>query len=181
MTEKAERKINIQKLIKATVKEAIQEALAVGEKKAKEEVKDPFRKTEARVSACKVLKENIVEYHKDIEDLQREEPGRSKDIVMFCTGGGGIKKSAEEIQEARIEILKMKIKRDQEEVDTIERALDTVRNDKYYPIIEMRYFQEMSDDEIGEELSCDASTVRRQKNRIIRKVSIKLYGAQAVG
>ena len=172
--------INIEKLIDKAVKKAFDAGMAAGIDKVRSEVKDSYKSTEQRLYAYAALKDNIVGYHKDIEDLGREGvTGRSKDLVFF-SARGGTRLSADEIFEAKVLILQKKIYRDQCEIDEIDRALVAVDRDPYYRVIEMKYFEKRTDEEIAEEMNCDASTVRRNKNRLTREIAVKLYGAQAV-
>lgn len=171
---------NLEKIIEQAVKKAVNAAVMVGVEKGKCEAKDAFKQTESRLYAYSALIDNIEKYNQDIDDLRKETPGRSKDIVFFSTHGGGTRLSADEIQEARILILQKKIYRDQTEIDEIDFAIQSVVDDFYYPVIKMKYFEGKSDEEIAEALNCDASTVRRNKNRIVRRIAVKLYGAQAV-
>lgn len=181
MTAKTEKKLDIQKIIKDAVTEAVKTTVFIGNEKAKVEHKNTFKQTEIRLYAYPELRNNILKYQKDIDDLHREEPGRSKDIVFYSAHGGGTRLSAEEIQEGRIMVLQKKIFRDQAEIDEIEYALSSVKTDEYYRVVEMKYFKGLADDEIGQKLSCDASTVRRNKSRLVRRIAVKLYGAEAVG
>lgn len=173
--------INVEKLIEQAVKKTANAMFVLGTEKARREVKDVFKQTEIRLYAYVELKRNIDKYNQDIEDLREEgTSGKSKDIVFFSTHGGGARLSADEIQEARIMIVQKKIYRDQTEIDEIDYALRVAENDDYYRVITMKYFEERSDDEIAELVGCDASTVRRNKTRLIRKIALKLYGALAV-
>ncbi|WP_094607751.1 hypothetical protein SPSIL_008860 [Sporomusa silvacetica DSM 10669] len=180
MAAKEAKEVNIQKIIEQAVDKAVKATMFLGADQARTETKNLFKQTEIRLYAYSELRNNIAKYNLDIKDLRCESPGRSKDIASFSTHGGGIKFTEEEIQEARIMILQKKIYRDQTEIDEIEFALEAVQNDEYYPIIEMRYFKGMKDDKIAEIVSCDPSTIRRNKNRMIRRIAVKLYGAQAV-
>jgi DNA repair exonuclease SbcCD ATPase subunit len=183
MTEKkanTEKKLNIEKIIEQAISRAVNTSVILGVEKGKKEAKNLFKQTELRLYAYPELQGNIEKYNRDIQDLRQETPGRSKDIVFFSMHGGGTRLSADEIQEARIMILQKKIYRDQTEIDEIDYALQAVRNDDYYPIIEMKYFKGKNDDEIALEVSCDPSTVRRNKSRLVRKIEIKLYGAEVV-
>lgn len=192
MTAKAEKEVNIEKIIERAVNKAVKATILLGAEKAKTEKQNLFSKTQSRLYAYAELKNNIDKYNLDIEDLQKESPGHSKDLVFFSTHGGGTRLSAEEVQEARIMIMQKKIYRDQTEIDDINFALDSVKNDEYYPIIEMKYGLPsdkednaespkcMNDENIAEVIHCDPSTVRRQKNRLVRKIAVKLYGAQVV-
>lgn len=179
---KAEKVVNIEQLIEQAVKKALNTAVLYGVEQGKHEAKDPFKQTEIRLYAYPELQGNIKKYNKDIEDLREEGPsGRSKDIVFFSAHGGGTRLSADEIQEARIMIVQKKVYRDQTEIDEIEYALQAVEGDEYYSVIEMKYFQGKSDDEIAAAIPCDPRTVRRNKTRLVRKLAVKLYGAEAVG
>lgn len=178
MTAKA---INIEKLIEQAVTKAVNASAVLGVEKGKNEAKNLFKQTEIRLYAYPELKENIKKYNKDIKDLRKEEPGRSKDIVFFSSHGGGTRLSAEEVQEARIMVLQKKIYRDQTEIDEIDFALQAVSDDEYYPVIEMKYFAGKTDEEIADVISCDPRTIRRNKSRLVRRIAVKLYGAEAVG
>lgn len=185
MTTKHKRPINdtdFEKIVEQAMKKVLDMGLKFGLERGKCEAKEAFRKTETRLYAYPELLRNIEKYKKDIEDLRMEDPGRSKDIVFFSIhGGGGNRLSAEEVQEARILLVQRKIYRDQVEIDEMNYALEFVKNDEYYPLLTMRYFEGKSDDEIAEKMACDPSTIRRNKSRLIRVVAVKLYGAEAVG
>lgn len=180
MIAKPVKEMNIEKLIEKVVKKVYGAALLMGMEKEKNEVKDTFKQTESRLYAYPELIDNICKYNKDIEDLKKESPGRSKDIVCFSTNGGGVRLSTEEIQEARILMVQKKILRDQAEIDEINFALQSIQADTYYKAVDMKYFKGKSDEEIADTIHCDPSTVRRNKNRLVRKLAVKLYGAQAV-
>jgi RNA polymerase sigma factor (sigma-70 family) len=177
----AAKAVNIEKLIDQAVNKAVNATLLLGIEKGRSEAKNLFKQTEIRLYAYPELKNNIEKYQRDIEDLREERiSGRSKDIVFFSAHGGSTRLSADEIQEGRIMILQKKIYRDQTEIDEIDYALQAVQNDEYYSIIKMRYFEEKGDEEIAGIIGCDPSTVRRNKSKIIRRIAVKLYGAQAV-
>lgn len=178
-------KINVEKIIDKAVKKAVSTSFMMGVAKGRQEAgeaKNLYKQTEIRLYAYPELKRNIQKYNDDIADLRQEGGGgRSKDIVFFSSHGGGTRLSADEIMEARIMIVQKKIFRDQTEIDEIDYALQSIAADEYYSAVEMKYFEEKSDDEIGEAMNCDASTVRRNKSRLIRRLAVKLYGALAVG
>ncbi|WP_371380888.1 hypothetical protein [Sporomusa aerivorans] len=175
-SQKMKKETDIEKI----VEQALQKVLHFGIERGKCAAKEAFRKTESRLYAYPVLLDNIEQYKKDIEDLLREKPGRSKDLVFYSTSGGS-RLTDDEIQEGRILIVRKKIERDQTEIDEINYALEVVKEDEYYPLLTKKYFESKKDDEIAEDFSCDARTIRRNKSRLIRKIAIKLYGAEAVG
>lgn len=49
-----------------------------------------------------------------------------------------------------------------------------------YQIIEYKYFEQMTHEEIAEELEIDPKTVTRRKNRIIKRLSFMLFPDDAI-
>ena len=180
-TARVEKNVNIQKLIEEAVKKAVSATVLFGKEKTTADGKEAFKKTEQRLYAYPELKKNIEKYYADIEDVQLEGATRkSKDLVFFSPGMGGTRLSAEEIMEGRIAVLQKKIYRDQSEIDEIDFALSAINGDEYYQAVALKYFDGKTDEFISETVHCDPSTVRRNKNRLVRKMAIKLYGAQAL-
>jgi hypothetical protein len=179
LAQKVKKELDIVKIVNDAIDKAIKSAWQSGIQRGKTEAKDAFRKTESRLYAYPELLKNVDKYKRDIEDLQRESPGRSKDLVFYSIHGGS-RLTDEEIMEGRILLVQKKMERDQAEIDEINYAMEVVKGDEYYPIIDKKYFQGMKDDEIAADLACDPSTVRRNKSRLIRMVAVKLYGAEAV-
>lgn len=57
----------------------------------------------------------------------------------------------------------------------LDKAIDRIRDDKYYPIIEMRYFQKMKMDEIIEKLPYSRKTVYDKRNKLIDRIIDVMY------
>lgn len=55
-------------------------------------------------------------------------------------------------------------------INIVENALDSIKNDKYYSIIELKYHKKLKNDEIAQILFCDERTVRNNKNRLIKEL-----------
>lgn len=170
----------INKFIKRTAKEAAESAAKLVFSTAKATAKgNCYKHTEARLYAYTTLQENIKRYKLDIKDLKREKiTAKSKDITSF--GGDGVRLTPEERQEGKILAVELKLARDQKEVDEIVAALDLIKNDEYYPAIEMRYFKKMTDEIIALQIPCAERTVRYNRNRLIRQMALSLYGAEAL-
>ena len=161
---------------------SIEKAFKSGYDFARQEAKDCFRDTEKRLYDYPVLKENIEKYKLDIEDLKKEKyTSRAKDIVRMSLGAGGTRLTREEIQETKVMGVEAKLERDSTEIDEIDRALNSVQDDEYYMVVEYKYFDRLKDHEIAECMTCDESTVRRNKNRLVHRIAVKLHGAAARG
>lgn len=174
-------KTELQGLIEEAVEHKMEE---VGRRlilEGKKTQKNWTKMTMKRLYSYPILKANIERYRKDIDDIRKEDMGKSKSIVEFH---GDIreweKPDVEDLRAAKIHTVEMKIDRDTREVREIEVALDSVRADQYYPIIEMKFFQHMTHEEIADKIPCGVTTVSRQLGRLLDIINITLYGADAL-
>lgn len=123
---------------------------------------------------------NIKRYELDIADLKKEKiTEKSKDITSYSECGG-IRLTPEEKQEAKIIAVEMKKARDEAEVKEIQIALAEISEDVYYRIIELRYFNNLADEDIAEALNCEKTTVWRNRARLVKKLSVIFFGADAI-
>ena len=175
------KKSKMQELIAEAVEQKIEE---VGRRlilEGRKVQKNWTKLTMKRLYSYPILKQNIERYRLDIEDIRKEDMGKSKSIVEFYAhSGGGEKPDLEELREAKIRIVEMKINRDQQEINEIEAALDIIRDDPYFPIIDLKFFQKWKQEDIAEKISCSVATVPRQLGRLLDIVNISLYGADAL-
>ncbi len=144
-----------------------------------EEGKNYFKETEILLYNYPALKLKIEQdesFLYDPDASAEPEQRKSKDIIRFSGTGGG---HGLDIDRYTISI-KSSMMRTRQEVKRIERALDTIKSDKYYEIITMKYFEEMTMEAIAAHFDCEDKTVRRNKNRLINKLKIMLFGADAL-
>ena len=163
--------------IRATMEEVAQRILYEGRSRAK----DLGKLTKKRLYAYPQLKDNIERYKLDIEDVRQETFGKSKSIVVFrSNSGNGEQPTLEEQRAAKIRLLEQKIDRDETEIKEIEAALAQIKDDPYYRIVELRFFQKMSREAISEAIPCDTATVSRNLGRLLDMVNVSLYGADVL-
>lgn len=62
----------------------------------------------------------------------------------------------------------------------IDRAVATLSDDPYYRLLTLKYHDGLSEEAIAEVLSCDPSTIRRNKNRLLERLSIIFFGVDAL-
>lgn len=142
----------------------------------------PFQKTETLLFNYNDFKAAI----KDKEDQIREIRefglrGKSKSITSFEGGCGLIEvKTDAEKAEEKIEAIEASIAVTRNFIKILDDAVDTLKDDQYYEIIPMRYFEKESMEEIAEHLYCDVSTVRRNKNRLINLLQIRLFSDEVI-
>lgn len=168
-------------------KKAYQEGIKEGERRererrSKEEKKrsvDPYKATEARLHAIPVLKAKAAKETRVLGDIKKCGLGRrSADFVRFTRSGMCL--SLEDIEKAVIQDKLATIMADKHEINTIEKALKGIANDKYYRAIPAMYFEGLSDKQIAVELHCDETTAGKNRRRLVRRLAVWLYGAVAV-
>jgi len=69
---------------------------------------------------------------------------------------------------------------DEEEIEMIDRALSLIAKDSYSLAVTGKYLEGMTDEEIGESIGCDPTTVWRNRKRLLQTVMTYLYGVRAV-
>jgi len=62
----------------------------------------------------------------------------------------------------------------------IDRAVASLAKDPYYELLHLKYTEGLPEEEIAEQLCCDPSTIRRNKNRLLERLSIVFFGVDAL-
>lgn len=167
------------KIIETAVNKAAQEsAKAVAHEPSEE--RNYFRETEILLYNYPALKLKVAqdeEFLYDPDACTTPENNRSKDIVIFSPRSSG--SHGLDIDQYT-QSVKSSMMRTRQEVLRIERALETVKDDKYYDVIPFKYFDGMSLEDIADKYECDDRTIRRNKNRLVNKIKIMLFGADAL-
>ena len=135
----------------------------------------PFQKTEKLLSELSLLKGAIDSKNMLIEDLKKEGISIQKKETGVNVQASKVYLSELEKVENRIEKLQEEIVRIENVVNMVERALDTIKNDKYYKIIEMKYFDDMTFEYIAENLDISERTAKRHKNYMIRQLQLIIF------
>lgn len=110
--------------------------------------------------------------------------GKSKDIIKFSKSSGS--KTDPCFESERLAA----IERTKRQIERIERAMKAISVLENYQIIEMKYFGTKADRywdgntldilEIAETMHLSDSTVRRRRSELINRLSIMIFGADAI-
>lgn len=170
----------IKKVINESIDKAVKKA-AKAIKEANEQVeaeqKNYFKETERLLYSLPALRLKVSQDEEDLKNGCMVQKRKSKDIVAFSTSGG---KSSYSPEDDYIDRRIASLQRTKREIQRIERALEIIQEDKYYKIIPLKYWDELSPEDIAERLCCDERTYRRHKNRLINKLKVILFGADAL-
>lgn len=171
------------KLIRKSVDEAVKkaaEAIIKANKELDAAQRNYFKETERLLYSLPALRLKVAQDEEDLANGLLVPKERSKDIV--CPTGSSSYGPHDPLAQAERYIAdrKASMERTKREIQRIDRALETIQDDPYYEIIPMKYWDLLSPEEIAERLNCDERTYRRHKNRLVNKLKVVLFGADAL-
>jgi len=173
--ESKKKDININKIIKDTAKQTAKETIEEfkNSRMIKREM-SYYRKVELLLYSYNNLKDAIKQKDEDIEHIKTHGlPEKSKSIVIYQTGGGNI--SGEDRYLQLIEkygVEKLETERD---LARIKNAINKIKKDKYFDIIQYKYLNEeekraSTDELLAEILKKDRTTIGRNRSRLMNKL-----------
>lgn len=65
-------------------------------------------------------------------------------------------------------------------IKIIDTALNTIKKDKYYKVIEYIYFESKTREEIAEIFDCEVKTITRNKNRLVNQLKIIIFSDDVI-
>ena len=176
---KSKKSVDINAIAQAAATEAARLAYGAGSLHKGMTAKGAYKDTERRLYAYTDLLEKIEGDKEKLSELMTHgAPTRSASIVRFQRSG--VRLSPEEILDGILQDLNATIAADQHEADTIAAALARIKDDAYYAAIAGKFIERRADEEIAADIPCDPSTVRRNRGRLIHRLAVMLYGAQAI-
>ena len=132
----------------------------------------PFQKTEKLLSELSLLKGAIDSKNMLITIQKRE-------IGVNVQSSKAYLSELEKV-ENRIEKLQEEIVRIENVVNMVERALETIKSNKYYDVIRMKYFEELTFEHIAEKLNISVITAKRYKNNMIRRLQLIIFSDDVI-
>ena len=140
----------------------------------------PFQKVEALLYNYNEFQKAIKDKEEQIEELRHF--GTRKHISSGMCGSVGFVdvKSEAEKTEDQIELVEYNIQTTRKFIKILDDALDQLKEDSYFDIIPMKYFQRQTMEAIAEALDCDVTTIRRNKNRLINLLQIRLFSDEVI-
>lgn len=144
-------------------------------------IRTPFQKTEILLYNYNNFKAVIDDKEKQIKEIEWSGIGkRSSDITSFSPGTRYEIKSDADKAEEKIESIEQSIHVTKNFIRIIDAALDSLEDDPYFDIIRMKYFEGSTREEIAEYFDVDASTISRNKNRLINLLQIRLFSDEVI-
>ena len=152
--------------------------IGIGANNKADKPKSAFKKTEQLLFNYKGFKKIIADREQEIEELRKYgTPETSKSIVAYTPKTNSVQGTVlpEESVESAVCRIHCAVERTVQVVTLIEKCMAALKNDPYYKTLEMRYFEGKTLEEIAFEFKCDHSTISRNKNRLVKELSMQLF------
>lgn len=174
------------RLVAASVVEALESKGLLGipvQKQDKPKSKSAYAKTEALLYNYHGFKRIIHEHKLEIETLRRcGIPKKSTSIVEYTPKSGTVHGIVleDDTVESMIANVERSVEGTVQAISLIDKAMDTLKGDPYYCILEMRYFEGRTQEDIADHLGCSQVTISKNKNRLVRELSMRLFPNQTI-
>lgn len=146
--------------------------------------KTAYQKTEQLLYNYLGFKKIVAERMEEIEQIKKYGvPGKSGSIVEYSSRTGTVGQIVlpEETVESAIANVRANVQGTVDAIALIDKCMAALRNDPYYPILEMRYFEGRTQEDIALELKCSQVTISHNKNRLVKELSMRLFPNQVIG
>ena len=153
-TSNEELNLVIAKVVTETLKQLGIDSAAVNRQKAKHK-KTAYQKTEQLLYNYNLFKKIVEEKRK-----------RGKGTVQ---GVGSVHGTVDGSVDTTVQAITL-----------INDSLDSLRSDPYYRILEMRYFEGRTQEDIAAILGCSQQTISKNQSRLVHQLAIRIFPNQVV-
>ena len=174
----------VQSVVKALRDNGLVAASSTANRKVRPSDKSAFQKTEQLLFNYRNFKRIVEEKKQEIVELREHGvPQKSKSIVAYSPGSSvqsGVVLPDEAVESA-VHSVECAISSTVQVIGMIDKAMAALKNDPYYEVLEMRYLEGRTLEDIGVHFNCDHSTISRNKNRLVRELAMRLFPDEVIG
>jgi hypothetical protein len=137
--------------------------------------KNAVEKTETLLLNYENFKRAVEEKHQEIADIKKYGVGMRRDNVHVQTSTIRGIVLEEETVESAVHNVQTGIDSIVRVICAIDSAMTTLRSDPWYDILEMRYFEGRTQEDIADYYGCAQSTVSANKDRLLKELALRLF------
>lgn len=134
----------------------------------------PIKKTEKLLNYYNVFKKKLEKKEELLENIVIK---KSSGIAGGGNGSFEFKSELEKKEDKKEKLLDLFDKYEQI-IKMVDLALEEIKDDKYYEIIELLYFKKYRWEDVEDELGVDNSCIYRNRKRLITELSFNLFPQQ---
>ena len=172
-------------MIAASVVKALETKGLVGSANPKPERtgKTAYQKTEALLYNYRNFKKIVEERMSEIDTIKKYGvPKKSGSVVEYGNRSNreqGLKTVEESVQCA-VWNVERSVQDTVAVISMIDKSMAALKCDPYYDILEMRYFDGRTQEDIADHLGCSQVTISKNKARLVNELSMRLFPSQAI-
>lgn len=142
-----------------------------------------YQRTETLLYNYRGFQKIVQERLDEIEDIKLHGvPKTSKSITQYGGASGSVQgivldeESVERIVQDKMSIVQDIV----QHISMIDNCMESLKSDPYYCILEMRYFEGRTQEDIATYLKCSQVTISKNKNRLVRELALRLFPNQVI-
>ena len=165
---------NVQKMIQTAVTDII---TTINKQQKKIEQKSAYAKTEALLFNYKSFKRVIKEKEEQIADLRKYGvPHKGGAVHTYCGDNivHGISTVDETVDNA-VHTVQRSVQEIMSVLNMIDAAMKGIKTDPWYKILEMRYFDGLSGEDIAKSMNCTQPNVSYHKSRLVKELALRIF------
>lgn len=147
--------------------------------------KTAYQKTEQLLYNYRAFQRIVAERMEEIEEIKRYGvPKKAGAVVEYGGTVGGTPRGLvlpEESVDCAVKRVQDSVQDTVQALALIDRCMEQLKGDPYYCILEMRYFEGRTQEDIALDLKCSQVTISKNKGRLVRELSMRLFPNQVVG
>ena len=122
--------------------------------------------------ALNLINEEISKLQKELKDIKVQNVKSSTLVLNELEGSYTY---GNETLETRISELKQIAAKTRSQIRIVNKALDMIKSEKYYKIIELYYFEGNTIPVVAEKLNVSTGTISDNKNKLINKLKVYIF------
>lgn len=147
--------------------------------------KTAYQKTEQLLYNYRAFQRIVSERMEEIEEIKKYGvPKKAGAVVEYGGNVGGTHRGLvlpEESVECAVKRVQESVQDTVQALALIDKCMEQIKGDPYYCILEMRYFEGRTQEDIALDLKCSQVTISKNKGRLVRELSMRLFPNQVVG
>lgn len=140
-----------------------------------------YQKTEQLLYNYMGFKRIVEERMQEIEDLRMfgvpQKCGAVGERVQTSKVSPGIVLPEESVEDA-VRSVQASVHDTVQVIALIDKCMLALKNDPYYRILEMRYFEGRTQEDIAVTFGCNQATIARNKSRLVKELAMRLFPDQ---
>ena len=144
--------------------------------------KSAYSKTESLLYNYNNFKRIIKEREKEIEELRTYGVPTSCAVKEYVDKGNSVQGIVldEERVEAAVATVQESIDGTANVIALIDKCMGALKSDPYYDILEMRYFEGRTQEDIAIEMKCSQVTISKNKSRLVKELAMRIFPNQCI-